>query len=146
MLKNCNKCGLSHNINQSPAFGKICYKCNKNNHFNKVCRSTQKRVNIIKAVENSQEDNDGDFFFGHVGSEILQEFTVKDTKLKIKRDTGAACNVIGSQVFKHLNLKAFEVLSCNKKVIQLDGRPVPVKGSCWLEIVHLNNKNIQLNS
>ena len=36
--KVCDYCGCSHNKGDCPAFGKMCNKCGKMNHFKKKCR------------------------------------------------------------------------------------------------------------
>ena len=36
--KDCDYCGCSHNKGDCPAFGKMCNKCGKMNHFKKKCR------------------------------------------------------------------------------------------------------------
>ena len=33
----CTWCGLKHEPRKCPAFGKICSKCNRRNHFAKCC-------------------------------------------------------------------------------------------------------------
>ena len=33
-------CGTSHEKKKCPAYGKLCHKCHKKNHFQKCCRST----------------------------------------------------------------------------------------------------------
>ena len=38
----CAKCGNSHPPRQCPAFRKVCFKCNKENHFERMCRSSGK--------------------------------------------------------------------------------------------------------
>ena len=35
----CRYCGQQHQQRQCPAYGKICRKCGKKNHFANVCRS-----------------------------------------------------------------------------------------------------------
>lgn len=146
-IRNCRNCGTSHNINKCPAYGKECLKCKKLNHFSKVCRSAkkpnfyQKQVNVLEDPDKNKEDEaQGDFFVGYAGNEIIQDFTVNNIKIPIKMDTGAACNVIGSEVCKLINIKTSEILPCDKKVIQLDGKCVPVRGTCWLNIIHPNSK------
>ena len=36
--KDCDYCGCSHNKGDCPAYGKMCNKCGKMNHFEKKCR------------------------------------------------------------------------------------------------------------
>lgn len=48
VIVNCTKCGKNHKLNECPAFGKICAKCSKKNHFAVVCKSNgKKKINKI---------------------------------------------------------------------------------------------------
>ena len=38
---NCHNCGTSHPPKHCPAYGKVCYNCNKKGHFKPLCRSCQ---------------------------------------------------------------------------------------------------------
>ena len=38
---NCHNCGTSHPPKHCPAYGKVCYNCNKSRHFKPLCRSCQ---------------------------------------------------------------------------------------------------------
>ena len=38
---NCYTCGTSHLPKHCPAYGKVCYNCNKKEHFKPLCRSCQ---------------------------------------------------------------------------------------------------------
>ena len=38
---NYHNCGTSHPLKHCPAYGKVCYNCNKNGHFKPLCRSHQ---------------------------------------------------------------------------------------------------------
>lgn len=40
-ITNCKYCGSDHKVRECPAYGKFCKKCNKKNHFAKICRSRQ---------------------------------------------------------------------------------------------------------
>ena len=48
----CEKCGLKHYIrNKCPAYGKKCSKCNRINHFAKICKSK----NVVKLIDFEEE-------------------------------------------------------------------------------------------
>ena len=59
----CENCGfeLPHKSrdNQCPAKGKQCNKCQKYNHFAKVCRSksTQQQVNVVEDESDTDSDS-----------------------------------------------------------------------------------------
>ena len=36
----CIACGTSHQVGECPAMSSVCFKCNKQGHFSRLCRST----------------------------------------------------------------------------------------------------------
>lgn len=92
-----------------PAFGQVCRKCNKSNHFASVCNA--KRSNSVN-VGLSEDNSDSDLSVLQVetasilagkGKQVLTEliFCIEDAEhVKYKKsvvcqlDTGALCNMI----------------------------------------------------
>ena len=37
--RNCEYCGFKHAKRKCPAYGKVCHKCNRKNHFANVCKT-----------------------------------------------------------------------------------------------------------
>ncbi|CAB3222940.1 unnamed protein product [Arctia plantaginis] len=150
LVRSCRNCGQTHQINQCPAYGKTCYHCQKMNHFSKLCRSSQvqrKQVNVAETL-NEADEASPDFFIGVLtttGNEIVQDFEINNKKILVKMDTGAACNIIGKEVCKMLGVKKSEIHSCNKKVIQLDGKSVSVCGMSNTDLVNVNNVSCSTN-
>lgn len=58
LVINCRYCGRKHKPRQCPAFGKICSKCLKKNHFSVVCKSknTYHKVNKTDSDANSKAE------------------------------------------------------------------------------------------
>ncbi|XP_047037821.1 uncharacterized protein K02A2.6-like isoform X1 [Helicoverpa zea] len=143
-INNCTRCGQTHEMNNCPAYGKKCFKCEKSNHFSNKCRNRGQRQTTkqqhVNVVEEGVDDNNEDFFIGvaMLGNEITQDFMVRNQMIPMKFDTGAACNIIGTNVCKKLGLNKSDFEPCNKNVIQLDGKSVSVCGTCTLEIQHPN--------
>ncbi|GFU55364.1 transposon Ty3-I Gag-Pol polyprotein [Nephila pilipes] len=48
----CKKCGRKHKPRECPAFGKICTKCNKKNHFAVKCFQNTKNIHEMNVPEN----------------------------------------------------------------------------------------------
>ena len=89
-----------------PAFGQVCRKCNKSNHFASVCNA--KRSNSVNVVL-SEDNSDSDLSVLQVetlstlGKQVLTELNLcieDEDHVKYKKsmvcqlDTGALCNVI----------------------------------------------------
>jgi hypothetical protein len=51
--KQCNYCGSSHKPRSCPAYGAKCNKCGKQNHFSKVCKSTDMYKASPKKLQSS---------------------------------------------------------------------------------------------
>ena len=41
-FSNCKFCGKAHNKGECPAYGKVCNRCGRKNHFKSKCRSSQR--------------------------------------------------------------------------------------------------------
>ena len=52
---NCCNCGTNHPPKKCPAWGKICYSCNKKGHFKPYCRSRQRSQRQGKQRSNSRQ-------------------------------------------------------------------------------------------
>lgn len=55
-LVNCQKCGLKHQMNKCPAYGKICNRCHRYNHYANVCRNG---YNYNGSYDRGYEKGDG---------------------------------------------------------------------------------------
>ena len=67
-VSSCGNCCYQHaKQSQCPARGKTCRKCNKQNHFARVCRSG-KNINEVETffIEAVTEENEEVFFMGSV--------------------------------------------------------------------------------
>ncbi|GBN02260.1 hypothetical protein AVEN_209038-1 [Araneus ventricosus] len=51
----CKKCGRKHKPHECPAYGKVCAKCNKKNHFAVKCFQNSKNIHEMKVPENELE-------------------------------------------------------------------------------------------
>ena len=100
----CTNCGYdAHKSNEvCPAKGQICRKCNKLNHFQRVCRS--KSVHEVKSdqFQSEESDLDSDFYVDTVNTSFShydQAFATvnigpKKTPIKFKIDTGSQVNIM----------------------------------------------------
>ena len=75
----CRSCGRNHEVRKCPAYGKECYKCQKRNHFAKMCRAETKQTRIPnKGVKEIRAESSDDFVIETV--EILESQTVMTQK------------------------------------------------------------------
>ena len=155
----CKYCGSQHDKGRCPAFGKLCKKCRKCNHFAKVCRSKQaKRVeNIDKESErDSSDENTNGFFVDSVSQSENPQSQNKTTDkqcniemcsnqddqtawfipintsgsdINYKIDTGAQASIIPQRLYNSLR-KEPKLHATKEKLFAYDGSEIPVVGKC----------------
>ena len=130
----CRNCGLAwpHRNSPCPAQGQTCRKCNKLNHYARVCRSARvkvpnnrARVNVRQHNNKNNQENvqniesqepqasspssgsDDEFLFTCVDSKLpkMPSVNVKVSNVKVKMiiDTGASINIIDEKTFAHIS-------------------------------------------
>ena len=99
----CDRCGKWHTRQQTyPVFGTECYKCERKNHFAKMCRTKSWLLHGIHLDDEAASDED--MFIGalkksHNNKEWQITISLNAQKTKFKIDTGAQCNVISKQKY-----------------------------------------------
>lgn len=111
---NCKYCGRTHAQQKElcPAFGKLCHKCKKANHFQGVCRqhfqvgtSTNYRqsgqtLHHVGLQEESDQGNDEQLFriqsLRQVGTKkrFMVTIVINNKLMECQLDTGSTCNVM----------------------------------------------------
>lgn len=143
----CKKCATDHPKRQCPAFGKICNKCRKTNHFAVCCRSDMNIHGLQEDYSESDEESDGeDFFIGaihdknkpHIESdECFVKLSIHKAEVKFKIDTGSQANVLPLKTFDKLDTTGVEKQYSRNTLTSYTGNRLPVKFKCKLTI---NNK------
>ncbi|KAG1669986.1 hypothetical protein GQR58_017176 [Nymphon striatum] len=135
LRKNCRFCGMTHKVRQCPAYGKKCDKCQKINHFAKVCKS----VNVIDKESDSDSENSSDTF--SLIGEIIKKRNANDWHIKsiirnkeinFKLDTGAQCNVLPLHLIK--TMKGVKIRNRAPKLISYSGNTIKTIGKADLEL------------
>ena len=121
----CNKCGRTHEPRQCPAYGAVCHKCNKRNHFAKMCAKPADRMGTsnystvsrrgVHDLETEETEVDVDsLFIGTVACVEVNAVTknkdtawytmarVMNVPVKFKIDTGADGNVLPLSIVESL--------------------------------------------
>ena len=111
--KECHKCGYKHGNNKCYAKVKRCTKCQKLNHFARVCRSKSDARKGVHLLE--EDDSDDELFVGCITSinteelsEWYEELTVQNKAVKFQLDTGAKCNVLPHKVTEDLGIQCHD--------------------------------------
>ena len=116
--KKCTYCGYTHEIRKCPAYGKECNNCGDKNHFSTVCRNkgkkNRKNINVLDENNDSNDEDEADFFGECQENERKQDWTVKTHlpdgfQVNFKVDTFADVTIINSHTFDRLpNKPKFE--------------------------------------
>ena len=100
IIHNCSFCGGAHARGRCPAFGKICKKCGKINHFEMVCRSKKIHFSDLKTskIEEHGKTPEYDNVFNLLS--VTGKGTFKSVSIdgqhgmKMQVDTGADVSII----------------------------------------------------
>ncbi len=86
----CRYCGRQHNRGRSycPAFGKLCAKSGKMNHFLAKCLSSRKMS--VKAMHAKKKET---LCMSHKGETLFSTMKIGCKPVKMLVDSGASCNV-----------------------------------------------------
>lgn len=125
----CNYCGAVHNRNSCPAYGKNCAICGKLNHFARVCRSRNKKSKQLHEVTETEEDYNGDtyfgdnnYFLGECVNNLVSDsrwnvnIIISGTTINFKVDTGADVTVINYLSYCKLTSQPL-ITACDKKLL-----------------------------
>ncbi|XP_070378787.1 uncharacterized protein [Dermacentor albipictus] len=102
----CRRCGRTHGPRSCPAFGKVCRKCQGQNHFAVRCK-VNRQVREVRGTENSEEEFDIlDVSVNSVGRSCDRDWVVRaqvaDTAIDFKVDTGSQANLVPFSAYKKL--------------------------------------------
>lgn len=121
----CNRCGLVHQRNQCPAYGKQCLKCSGKNHFSRMCNSSVYYVResdeqVIYSLNNSDDWS--------------TTLIINDINIRFKLDTGADVNVLPEKYLSRLGIGHERLLTTSTKLHEYSGAQVKVLGKCFLKV------------
>ena len=130
----CGKTGHFARDPQCPAKGKSCRNCGGKNHFENVCRSQKRSVNL---VNDDAARNDSDYAFCLGGTEDdsnMLRVDVGNVTLKMLVDSGATSNIVDEATWEKLKLKKVEcesrvAVGGEKLYAYASDTPLQVKGS-----------------
>ena len=148
--RECGNCGRRHEQHKRelcPAYGKMCNRCLKPNHFAVRCRSgkakpTRRQVQVI-------DDEDSDEVFPtqisavHLDDSQLVTLQLESGNcLRFQVDTGAQCNVIPLELYKKASrdFKLMQVTPATTQITAYGGATLPVVGSVILRVWRGNRR------
>jgi hypothetical protein len=133
----CSRCGYDdHDLRICPANGQTCHKCQRRNHFARVCRSSVKPVHVVE----ESSDAETEMYIGTVtkkkNSKNEWNVVVKVGKrdIALKLDTGTQCNVMPYETYKRMTKE--KPVKSKTKLVSYSGHSIKVIGKtpCRLNI------------
>ena len=162
-VRECWNCGHKHEYRtreSCPAYGKVCNKCQKPNHFAAKCRSG-KTKRTLKQVQAIDEDAD-EVYHTQVSVASLDDSQLVTLRLesgnylRFQVDTGAQCNVIPLALYKKAckDPKLVRATPVKTTIQAYGGTTLPVVGKviirvwrgdfrCKLDCKLVDNPNIR---
>uniref|UniRef100_A0A5S6Q8Y2 Reverse transcriptase domain-containing protein n=1 Tax=Trichuris muris TaxID=70415 RepID=A0A5S6Q8Y2_TRIMR len=154
----CTYCGNGKHSDKGkcPALGAICYRCQRKNHFARVCKQQlAKRLHSVQGNNNSEDDQSISNVMQLTTWEQkrgrwLTEISVRTTqrrhrKLRVQLDTGATCNVISLNDYKRISDRQDIKLAPTKCQLKCyNGSIIVPKGSAAMRCSY-GNKEAKLN-
>lgn len=130
MIKNCSFCAGNHLQGSCPAYGKICNKCKKKNHFSKACTSKDNRSSI-RHIElgnkiNDEQNDDSECYHINTSKGKYQNFNIGGYQLKMQIDTGASISILPKNFW--IKMGSPKLRKCNRKLTMFDGTELQVLG------------------
>lgn len=128
-IEQCSKCGITHIKNKCPAYGKRCLKCNKVNHFSRVCN-----YNNVYEVQNDESSDQVIFYFNKSNSDWCVKLLLNCKEISFKIDTGADVNVLPRSYLKEIGISDSELVKTSIVLRGYSGSDIKVMGKCDLKI------------
>ena len=150
----CSRCGRSHRPRQCPAFGQLCKKCARRNHFARVCRAMVTQTHLVEESLKDEEDTFSEnedqlvlqIAVEKVGKKLLAKVPVvvngREQTLECQLDTAASCNVMALRDLQKLGLPPFQ--KSNTKLTMYDSTMRGSKGKCQLQLTNQQGEVILL--
>ena len=119
-----------------PAFGEVCNKCHKPNHFAIKCQSKQAKKSV-KAIDEGEEK------ISEISIDDSQLVTLKLESgyyLSFQVDTGAQCNVVPLELYKKATKdhELAHMMPDRQKITMYGGAEILVIGKVILRVWHGN--------
>ena len=141
----CWHCGRKHDTHKRelcPAFGKVCNRCHKPNHFAKKCRSTAGRGSVRTVDENTDEVFP--MQSATAGLDDSQLVTLKlpsGNFIRFEVDTGAQCNVLPVALYKEAakDHKLKHITPVRSQITAYGGATLPVTGQVRIDVERGNH-------
>ncbi|GFT76649.1 transposon Tf2-6 polyprotein [Nephila pilipes] len=95
----CKNCGRKHKPRECPAFGKICTKCNKKNHFATKCIQNTKNIHEMNVPENELDVYIDSVTMNETKCEMINCTDSIDKNIEMKRNQKLFGDIEGAEIY-----------------------------------------------
>lgn len=158
-IQQCRYCGRKHELSKQkcPAYGQVCHKCKKKDHFAVMCgksqpppqQSPQKRNNKQKRVHYVHEDSvesdlENDYFeiatvSTNSNEQIYAMMHIEGKPVRFQLDSGASCNVIPISM---LNGVGYKIAKSSTVLTMYDKSQIKPIGKTTLALTNPKNQSV----
>lgn len=153
----CKYCGKSHKRRECPAFGQVCRKCQKKNHFAKVCKSAmskkddhreqrhnkpRKKIHQVGDID-LDPDSEDDLYSPTYAFKGVKQYMVQPEikatessswkEVKMQIDNGAAANCLKLENYNQM-ANPPELKKSNVKLTTYSGSRIIPEGQVTVDI------------
>ena len=138
MIVKCKFCGSARSRGNCPAYGVTCYKCRGRNHYARCCLKSKTNIEQRRVRHLELEPNEGngeleglyiEAIQGSSTTNIQSDLLVNDTRVTIKLDTGAECNIMSM----HLASESSARIEPTSMLLKsFGGHQLDIVGTCVL--------------
>ena len=146
---NCRNCGTRHGARECPAYGKTCHNCQRQNHFQNMCRS-QKKVHGLEE-ETKELHSNTNLFVGAVTTKVEVQndecfvmLPVQGHVTRLKLDTGSQVNILPVRELKKIIGSNPCMDPCTHKLISYSDNKLTVLGTAKLPVEYKANVEKEL--
>ncbi|GFO14054.1 retrovirus-related pol polyprotein from transposon 17.6 [Plakobranchus ocellatus] len=131
----CKRCGTRYEPKKCRAWGKVCKKCQKKNHFASRCKT--KAIHVIAQPQEETSDSDEELDIRSVTQEnkddswVYYMADVEGVDVNFEIDTGAQVNILPYHLMKGMKHKLHQTKA---KLKTYTGTAITVKGKTDLAV------------